>query len=116
MQPSLRSWSGSFPFSALLAWTRGRTRATVTALQYPLFSSTTEGEQNRNSSCWGNRVSFVVFYFCFPLRLEVSLLVLGIKTKAEVRDAARSWKLGVKRNEECFFADWPIIVVLMVSS
>ena len=53
--------------------------------------------------------------FCFPLRLEVSSLFLDIKTKAEVRDAAESWKLGVKRNEECLFADWPI-VVLMVSS
>ena len=92
---------------------RGRNRATVTALQYPLFSSTTEGEQNRISSCWGNRVSFV-FAFCFPLRLEVSLPFLNIKTKAAVRDAAGSWKLGVKRNEKCFFADWPI-VVLMVS-
>ena len=113
MQPSLRTWSGSFPFCAL-AWTRGRTRATVTALQYPLFSSTTEGEGNRSSSCWGNRVSFV-FVFFFPLRLEVSLLFLDIKTKAEVRDAAGSWKLGVKRNEKCFFADRPT-VVLVVSS
>ena len=51
---------------------------------------------------------------CFPLRLQVSLLFLNIKTKAVVRDAAGSWKLGVKRNEECFFADWPI-VILMVS-
>ena len=33
----------------------------VTTLQHPLFSSTTEteGEENRYSSCWGNRVSFV---------------------------------------------------------
>ena len=31
-----------------------------------------------------------------------------------MRDATGSWKLGVKRNEERFFADWPI-VVLMVS-
>ena len=60
-------------------------------------------------------MSLLFLIFCFPLRLEVSLLFLDIKTKAEVRNAAESWKLGVKRNEECFFADWPI-VVLMVSS
>ena len=39
---------------------------------------------------------------------------LNIKTKAAVRDAAGSWKSGVKSNQDCFFADWPI-VVLMVS-
>ena len=39
---------------------------TVTALQYPLFSSTTEGEENRNSSCWGNRVSFVFDFLLSP--------------------------------------------------
>ena len=70
-------------------------RATVvTALQHPLFSSTTEGEENRNSSCWGDRVSFVLAVG-FPLRPQVSLLFLNIKTKAAVRDAAGSWKLGV---------------------
>ena len=31
-------------------------RIAVSALLKP---STTEGEKNRNSSCWGNRVSFV---------------------------------------------------------
>ena len=45
----------------------------------------------------GETVSFV-FDFCFPLRLEVSLLFIDIKTKAEVRNAAESWKLGVNRN------------------
>ena len=72
---------GSFPFSAL-AWTRGRNRATVTALQYLLLSSTTEGEENRNSPLF--------FTFCFLLRLQVSLLFLNIKTKAAERDAAGS--------------------------
>ena len=37
------------------------------ALQHPLFSSTTEGEENRYSSGWGNRVSFV-----FEFRLSTS--------------------------------------------
>ena len=30
----------------------------MTALQHPLFSSTTEGEGNSSSSCWRYRVSF----------------------------------------------------------
>ena len=47
--------------------------------------------------------------FCFTLRLEVSLLFLDIKTKTEVRDAAGSWKLGVKRNEECFLRAGPLL-------
>ena len=78
-------------------------RIAVSAL---LKSSTTEGEKNRKSSCWGNHVSFVfdlrLSAFGFPLRLEVSFLFLNIKTKVAVRDAAGSWKLGVKRNEERF--------------
>ena len=41
------------------------------------------------------------------------MLFLNIKTKAAVRDAAGSWKLGVESNY-CFFAYWPT-VVLMVS-
>ena len=60
-------------------------------------------------------MSLLFLIFCFPLRLEVSLLFLDIKTKAKVRDAAGSWKLGVKRNEECFFADLPIVVLMMSS-
>ena len=59
-------------------------------------------------------MSSLFLTFGFPLRLQVSLLFLNTKTKAAVRDAAGSWKLGVKRND-CFFADWPI-VVLMVSA
>ena len=61
-------------------------------------------------------MSLLFLMFCFRLRLQVSLLFLDIKTKAEVRDPAGSWKLDVKRNEECFFADYWRIVVLMVSS
>ena len=34
--------------------------------------------------------------FGFPLRLQVPLLFRNIKTKAAVRDAEGSWKLGVK--------------------
>ena len=79
---------------------------TVTVLQHPLFSSsTTEGEENRYSSCRaGETVSplFLTFGFPLRLRLQVSLLFLNIKTKAAVRDAAGSWKLGVKSNEDCF--------------
>ena len=59
-------------------------------------------------------VSRLFLTFGFPLRLQVSLLFLNIETKAAVRDAAGSWKLGVRSNEDCFFADWSI-VVLMVS-
>ena len=43
----------------------------------------------------GETVSPLFLIFCFPLRLEVSLLFLDIKTKAEARDAAGSWKLRV---------------------
>ena len=59
-------------------------------------------------------MSTLFLTFDFPLRLLVSLLFLSIKTKAAVRDAAGSWKLGVRSNDDCFFVDWPI-VVLMVS-
>ena len=86
----------------------------MTALQYPLFSSTTERARKIGIRRAGETVPTLFLIFCFPLRLQVSLLFLNIKTKAAVRDAAGCWKLGVKRNEECFFADWPI-VVLMVS-
>ena len=99
--------NGSFPFSAL-AWTRGRNPATMTALQHPPFSSTIEGEENIGIRRAGETVSPLFLTFGFPLRLQVSLLFLNIKTKAAVRDAAESWKTGF------FFADWPI-VVLMVS-
>ena len=85
----------------------------MTALQHLLFfSSTTEGEENRYSSCW-ETVSPLFLTFGFPLRRQVSLLFLVIKTKAAVRDAAGSWKLGVKSNEACFFADWPIVVLIV---
>ena len=49
--------SGGARAASVLAWTRGRSRATVTALQHPLFSSTTEGEGNSSLLCWRYRVS-----------------------------------------------------------
>ena len=58
-------------------------------------------------------MSTLFLTFCFPLRLQDSLLFLNIKTKPAVRGAAGSWKLGVKRNEECIFADWPIVVLML---
>ena len=50
----------------------------------------------------GEAVSPLFLTFCFPFRLQVSLLFLNIKTKAAARDAAGSWKLVVKRNEDFF--------------
>ena len=85
----------------------------MTPLQYPLLSSQVQQRARKiGIRRAGETVSPLFLTFCFPLRLQVSLLFLNIKTKAAaVRDAAGSWKLGVKRNEECFFADWPTVVV-----
>ena len=41
------------------------------------------------------------------------MLFLNIKTNSVVPDAAGSWKSGVKSNEDCFFADWPIVVLMV---
>ena len=61
----------------------------------------------------GETASPLFLTFGFPLRLQVSLFFLNIKTKAAVRDAAGSWKLGVKSNEDCFYVDWPIVVSMV---
>ena len=62
-------------------------------------------------------MSPLFFTFGFPRRLQVCLLFL--KTKAAVRDAAGSWKLGVKSNisnQDFFLRTGQLpIVVLMVS-
>ena len=65
-----RSWNGYLLFCALV-WTRGRSLASVTALQYLLFSSTTGGGESSIESC-GVRGCWVVL--CLASSLALFLL------------------------------------------